>query len=56
MKLTKSRFQKIISHKGKQTRKKHRHSQTTNRNINTNINTMRNRKQFNLKNTSLKRV
>jgi hypothetical protein len=54
MKLTKSRFQKIISHKGKQTRKKHRHSQ--NKNTYTNINTMRNRKQFNLKNTSLKRV
>jgi hypothetical protein len=54
MKLTKSRFQKIISHKGKQTRKKHRHSQ--NKNTYTHTNTMRNRKQFNLKNTSLKRV
>lgn len=50
MKLTKVRLQKIISNNGKQTRKKYK--KTTR--ILKHTNTVRNRKQFNLRNTTLK--
>jgi hypothetical protein len=50
MKLTKSRLQKIINNNGKQTRKKYK--KTTR--ILKHTNTARNKKQFNLRNTTLK--
>jgi len=50
MKLTKSRLQKIVNNNGKQTRKKYK---KTNR-ILKHTNTVRNKKQFNLRNTTLK--
>lgn len=50
MKLTKSRLQKIINNNGKQTRKKYKKTSI----ILKHTNTARNKKQFNLKNTTLK--
>lgn len=52
MKLTKYRLQKIISNNGKQTRKKYK---TTSK-ILKHTNTSRNKKQFNLRNTTLKHI
>ena len=50
MKLTKSRLQKIINNNGKQTRKKYKKTFR----ILKHTNTARNKKEFNLKNTTLK--
>jgi hypothetical protein len=50
MKLTKYRLQKIITNNGKQTRKKFKnHKKVLNH-----TNTTRNKKQFNLRNTTIK--
>ncbi len=50
MKLTKSRLQKIINNNGKQTRKKYKKTFR----ILKHTNTARNKKEFNLKNNTLK--
>lgn len=50
MKLTKKRLQKIIHNNGKQTRKKYKKGTK----ILKHTNTSRNKKQFNLRNTTLK--
>jgi len=50
MKLTKVRLQKIINNNGKQTRKKYKKSTR----ILKHTNTARHKKQFNLRNTTLK--
>ena len=50
MKLTKSRLQKIINNNGKQTRKKYKKTVK----ILKHTNTIRNKKQFNLRNSTLK--
>jgi hypothetical protein len=52
MKLTKKRLQKIIHNKGKQTRKKFKKTAK----IFKHSNTFRQKKQFNLKNLSLKQI
>lgn len=52
MKLTKNRLQKIVNNNGKQTRKKYRKSTK----ILKHTNTFRNKKQFNLRNTTLKHI
>jgi len=50
MKLTKVRLQKIINNNGKQTKKKYKHLTK----IFKHTNTIRNKKQFNLRHTTLK--
>lgn len=50
MKLTKARLEKIIRENGKQTRKKY----NKNKNILKHTNTARHKKQFNLRNTTLR--
>jgi len=52
MKLTKVRLQKIINNKGTQTRKKYKKTST----ILKHTNTSRNKKAFNLRNTTLKQM
>ena len=52
MKLTKVRLQRIINNNGKQTRKKYKRTTT----ILKHTNTARNKKQFNLHNTTLKNI
>ena len=52
MKLTKARLQKIMNNNGKQTRKKYRKTSR----ILKQINTARHKKQFNLRNTTLKQM
>ena len=52
MKLTKVRLQRIINNSGKQTRKKYKKTSR----ILKHTNTSRNKKQFNLRNTTLKNV
>ena len=52
MKLTKVRLQKIINNNGKQTRKKYRKTYK----ILKHTNTERNKKQFNLRNNTLKNI
>lgn len=50
MKLSKARLQKIINNNGKQTRKKYKKTSK----IFKHANSIRNKKQFNLRNTTLK--
>jgi hypothetical protein len=52
MKLTKVRLQKIMNNNGKQTRKKYRKTSR----ILKHTNTARHKKQFNLRNTTLKQM
>ena len=52
MKLTKARLQKIINNNGKQTRKKYKNTSS----ILKHTNTFRHKKQFNLRNTTLKNI
>ena len=52
MKLTKARLQKIMNNNGKQTRKKYRKTSR----ILKHTNTARHKKQFNLRNTTLKQM
>ena len=55
MKLTKKRLQKIINNNGNQTRKKYRKRGKLFKHTNTAISYAR-KKQFNLRNTTIKRV
>ena len=52
MKLTKARFQKIINSNNKQTRKKFKKCSK----ISSHVSTIRNKKVFNLRNTTLKNI